>query len=129
MLSFSNFGSVRNKESGKVAKAVNIVKEKAPDLVVEGEMQADTALLPDLMSKYYPFSELKEKANIFIFPDLNSGNIAYKLVQRLGGLIAVGPILMGLSKPVHILHRTLDVNQIVDMAAIAVVDSQNGVRN
>jgi len=129
MLSFSNFGSVRNNESEKVAKAVKIVKDKAPNLIVEGEMQADTALMPELMAKYYPFSELKEKANIFIFPDLNSGNIAYKLVQRLGGLIAVGPILLGLSKPVHVLHRTLDVNQIVDMAAVAVVDAQSGVRN
>jgi malate dehydrogenase (oxaloacetate-decarboxylating)(NADP+) len=124
MLSFSNFGSVRNAESEKIAKAVKIVKEKAPDLMVEGEMQADTAMMPDLIKKYYPFSDLKEEANVFIFPDLNAGNIAYKLVQRMGGLLAVGPILMGLSKPVHVLHRTLDVNQIVDMAAIAVVDAQ-----
>lgn len=124
MLSFSNFGSARYKESEKVARAVQIIREKRPDLIVEGEMQADTALMPDYIEKYYPFSQLKEEANIFIFPDLNSGNIAYKLVQRLGGLVAVGPVLMGLSKAVHVLHRTLDVNQIVDMAAIAVVDAQ-----
>jgi malate dehydrogenase (oxaloacetate-decarboxylating)(NADP+) len=124
MLSFSNFGSAHYEESKKVARATEIVKQKAPDLIVEGEMQADTALMPELMEKYYPFSNLKEEANVFIFPDLNSGNIAYKLLQRLGGLTAVGPILMGLSKPVHVLHRTLDVNQIVDMAAIAVVDAQ-----
>lgn len=124
MLSFSNFGSARYPESAKVAKAVELVRDKEPGLLVEGEMQADTALMPEFMQKYFPFSELKEEANVFIFPDLNSGNIAYKLVQRLGGLIAVGPILMGFSKPVHVLHRTQDVNQIVDMAAIAVVDAQ-----
>ena len=124
MLSFSNFGSAKHKESSKVAEATALVKRKAPELVVEGEMQADTALMPEYIKKYYPFSALQDEANVFIFPDLNSGNIAYKLVQRLGGLTAVGPILMGLSKPVHVLHRTLDVNQIVDMAAIAVVDAQ-----
>ena len=87
-------------------------------------MQADTALMPEYMAKRYPFSHLKETANVLIFPDLNSGNIAYKLAQRLGGLEAIGPILMGLSKPVHVLHPTLDVNEIVDMAAIAVVEAQ-----
>jgi malate dehydrogenase (oxaloacetate-decarboxylating)(NADP+) len=124
MLSFSNFGSAPYPESKKVAKATEIVKQKAPHLIVEGEIQADAALMPDFIKRYYPFSRLQDKANVFIFPDLNSGNIAYKLIQRLGGLMAVGPILMGLSKPVHVLHRTLDVNQIVDMAAVAVVDAQ-----
>jgi len=124
MLSFSNFGSARAPESEKVARATEIIKHRAPDLVVEGEMQADTALMPEYMNRRYPFSRLKEAANVFIFPDLNSGNIAYKLAQRMGGLIAVGPILIGLSKPVHVLHPTLDVNEIVDMAAIAVVDAQ-----
>ncbi len=124
MLSFSNFGSARAPESEKVARATEIIKRRAPDLVVEGEMQADTALMPEYMNRRFPFSRLKEAANVFIFPDLNSGNIAYKLAQRMGGLIAVGPILIGLSKPVHVLHPTLDVNEIVDMAAIAVVDAQ-----
>ncbi len=125
MLSFSNFGSARYPESEKMAKATALLKEKAPDLVVEGEIQADTAMMPDLMKKVYPFSKLNESANVFIFPDLNSGNIAYKLMQRMGGLDAIGPILMGLAKPVHVLHRTLDINEIVDMAAIAVVDAQS----
>jgi len=130
MLSFSNFGSARLPESEKVARATAIVKQKAPNLIVEGEIQADAALMPDFIKRYYPFSRLQEEANVFIFPDLNSGNIAYKLLQRLGGLIAVGPILMGISKPVHVLHPTLDVNQIVDMAAVAVVDAQeNAKRN
>ncbi|MEA3297059.1 MAG: phosphate acyltransferase, partial [candidate division Zixibacteria bacterium] len=124
LLSFSNFGSARSPESEKVAMATEIVKKKEPNLIVEGEMQADTALMPDYMNRYYPFSKLKKEANVLVFPDLNSGNIAYKLAYRLGGLQAVGPILVGFSKSVHVLHRTLDVNEIVDMAAIAVVDAQ-----
>ncbi len=128
MLSFSNFGSARMPESLKMARATEIVKQKAPDLIIDGEMQADTALMPDLIEKYFPFSKLREEANVFIFPDLNAGNIAFKLAQRIGGLDAIGPILVGLSKSVHVLHRSLDVNEIVDMAAIAVVDSHNGAK-
>ncbi|MEA1980913.1 MAG: NADP-dependent malic enzyme [candidate division Zixibacteria bacterium] len=124
MLSFSNFGSVRSDESRKVAKAVKIIKEIAPDIEVEGEMQMDTALMPEYMERRYPFSKMSGQPNVFIFPDLNSGNIAYKLAQRLGGLEAIGPILMGLSKPVHVLHPTLDVNEIVEMTAIACVGAQ-----
>jgi len=125
MLSFSNFGSARQPASEKVARATEIVKQKAPELIIDGEMQADTALMPELIERYYQFSKLKEEANVFIFPDLNSGNIAYKLAQRLGGLETIGPILVGLSKPVHALHRTLDINEIVDMAAIAAVHSHS----
>jgi len=124
MLSFSNFGSSRYPESEKVAEATRIVKEKAPDLIVDGELQADTALIPEFIERYFAFSSLKGRANVFVFPDLNSGNIAYKLLERIGGLTAVGPILMGLSKSVHVLQRTSDVNQIVDMTSIAVVDAQ-----
>jgi malate dehydrogenase (oxaloacetate-decarboxylating)(NADP+) len=124
MLSFSNFGSAPMPESNKVARATKIVREKAPELMVEGEMQLDTALMPEFMKRHFPFSRLTEAANVLIFPDLNSGNTAYKLALRLGGLTGIGPILMGLSKPVHVLHRTLDVAEIVDMAAIAVIDAQ-----
>jgi len=124
MLSFSNFGSARYPESEKVAQATAILKKKAPDLIVDGEIQADIALMPEFIKRYFPFSKLQEEANVFICPDLNSGNIAYKLLHRMGKLMPVGPILMGLSKPVHVLHRTFDVNQIVDMASIAVVDAQ-----
>lgn len=124
MLSFSNFGSAPYPESQKVAKATQIVHQRAPELMVDGEIQADAAVMPDFVERYFPFSTLKEAANVFIFPDLGSANIAYKLLHRIGGMMAVGPILMGLSKPVHVLHRTLDVNEIVDMAAIAVVDAQ-----
>jgi len=124
MLSFSNFGSAPMPQSTKVAKATEIVKEKFPDLMIDGEMQADTALMPEYVQKHFPFSKLTQRANVLIFPDLNAGNIAYKLALRMGGWTAIGPILMGLTKPVHVLHRTLDVNEIVDMAAIAVVDAQ-----
>jgi malate dehydrogenase (oxaloacetate-decarboxylating)(NADP+) len=126
MLSFSNFGSAPYPESEKVARATQIVHQRAPELMVDGEIQADAAVMPDFVERYFPFSTLKEEANVFIFPDLDAANIAYKLLQRIGGLMAVGPILMGLSRPVHVLHRTLEVNEIVDMAAIAVVDAQVG---
>jgi malate dehydrogenase (oxaloacetate-decarboxylating)(NADP+) len=124
MLSFSNFGSVNHPQAKKVRRAVEIVKERAPDLIIEGEMQADTAVVPDLLDGF-TFSKLKTPANILIFPDLNSGNICYKLLSRLGGAEAIGPILMGMNKPVHVLQRGDDVSDIVNMAAIAVVDVQN----
>lgn len=123
MLSFSNFGSVRHPLSDKVRRAVEIVKERAPDLIIDGEMQADTAVVQDLLD-HFSFSKLNNTANVLIFPDLNSGNIAYKLLARLGGAEAIGPILMGMQKPVHILQRGDDVSDIVNMAAIAVVDAQ-----
>jgi malate dehydrogenase (oxaloacetate-decarboxylating)(NADP+) len=123
MLSFSNFGSVRHPLSDKVRKAVQIVKERAPELIVDGEMQADTAVVQELLD-HFSFSKLKQTANVLIFPDLNSGNIAYKLLARLGGAEAIGPILMGMNKPVHVLQRGDDVSDIVNMAAIAVVDAQ-----
>jgi malate dehydrogenase (oxaloacetate-decarboxylating)(NADP+) len=123
-LSFSNFGSARYPESDKMAEAVRLLKEAAPDLEVDGEMQGSTALLPSIREKFFEFSELKGEANVLIFPNLSAGSISYQLVKTLGDMTAVGPILMGLSKPVHVLHRSLDVNEIVDMAAIAVVDAQ-----
>ncbi len=123
MLSFSNFGSVRHPQAMKVARAAEIVKERDPDLIVEGEMQADTAVVPDILDGF-TFSKLKSQANILIFPDLNSGNICYKLLHHLGGAEAIGPILMGMNKPVHVLQRGDSIDDIVKMAAIAVVDAQ-----
>jgi malate dehydrogenase (oxaloacetate-decarboxylating)(NADP+) len=124
MLSFANFGSVNHQLAIKVKKAVEIVKQRAPELEVDGEMQADTAVTPELLANY-PFSSLTGPANILIFPDLNSGNICYKLLHHLGGAEAIGPILMGMKKPVHVLQRGDDVSNIVNMAAIAVVDAQS----
>ncbi|WP_224958266.1 NADP-dependent malic enzyme [Geomonas subterranea] len=124
MLSFANFGSVNHALTQKVKRAVEIVKERVPGLEIDGEMQADTAVTPELLANY-TFSTLTGPANILIFPDLNSGNICYKLLHRLGGAEAIGPLLMGMKKPVHVLQRGDDVATIVNMAAIAVVDAQS----
>ena len=124
MLSFSNFGSVRHPLAKKVAEATRIVKNKRPDLEIDGEMQADTAVVPEILKETYDFSDLKGRANVLIFPNLESGNITYKLMNRLGGAEAIGPILMGVSKSIHVLQRNCDVNDIVNMTAIAVLDAQ-----
>jgi malate dehydrogenase (oxaloacetate-decarboxylating)(NADP+) len=124
MLSFSNFGSAAHPLTLKVKRATAMVKAQAPDLVVEGEMQANVALDPEIVEKQYPFSTVKGDANVFIFPDLQSGNIAYKLLHKLGGAEQIGPILMGMKKPVHVLQRGDAVADIVNMAAVAVVDAQ-----
>ena len=124
MLSFSNFGSTNHPSAQKVKKATALVKQQAPELIVDGEIQANVALDPELTEAQYPFSMLKGDANVFIFPDLQSGNISYKLLNKLGGAEAVGPILMGMKKPVHVLQRGDDVADIINMAAVAVVDAQ-----
>jgi malate dehydrogenase (oxaloacetate-decarboxylating)(NADP+) len=126
MLSFSNFGSTRHPLSDRVRRAVELLREQAPELVVDGEMQADTAVVQEILTGTYPFSRLKQAANVLVFPSLEAGNIAYKLIQRLGDAKAVGPILVGLRKPVHVLQRGAEVDEIVDMAAIAAVDAQSG---
>jgi malate dehydrogenase (oxaloacetate-decarboxylating)(NADP+) len=108
----------------KVSRATEIVKQRAPDLMVDGEMQADTAVIPEIIDQDYPFSSLKGGANVLIFPDLEAGNIAYKLMMRIGGAEALGPLLMGMAKPVHVLQRGCEVEEIVNMAAIAVVHAQ-----
>ncbi|HMA24687.1 MAG TPA: NADP-dependent malic enzyme [Gemmatimonadaceae bacterium] len=124
MLSFSNFGSVRHPEAEKMARAVALLRLRDPSLVVDGEMQADTAFDPEIIERDYPFSTLKEEANVLIFPNLSAGNIAYKLLNHLGGATAIGPILVGMNRPVHVLERGADVQDIVNMAAVAVVDAQ-----
>ena len=124
MLSFSNFGSVKHPDAEKMAKAAQLLKERDPTLMVDGEMQADTALDPEILRRDYPFSTLKEQANVLIFPNLGAGNIAYKLLHHLGGATAIGPILVGMRRPVHVLERGADVQDIVNMAAVAVVDAQ-----
>jgi malate dehydrogenase (oxaloacetate-decarboxylating)(NADP+) len=125
MLSFSNFGSVRHPEAEKVAKAVELLRQRDPSFVVDGEMQADTALDEDLLRSAYPFSVLTERANTLIFPNLSAGNIAYKLLHHLGGATAIGPILVGMNRPVHVLERGADVQDIVNMSAVAVMDAQS----
>lgn len=126
MLSFSNFGSAPYPQSEKVAKAVQIVKSKRPDLMVDGEMQADTAVVPERLESEFPFSTLKGSANVLIFPNLEAGNIAYKLFQRLTDATVIGPILTGMKKPVHVIQRGDTVGDIFNMTAIAVVEAENG---
>ena len=123
MLSFSNFGGVRHPLTEKVAKATEMVKQMRPDLMVDGEMQVDLAFDTELRERDYHFSDLKGRANVLIFPSLEAGNIAYKLMARLGGAEAIGPILVGLEKSVHVLQRHCDVDTIVRMSAFAAVDA------
>jgi len=125
MLSFSNFGSVRHPEAAKVSRAVQLIRQRYPNLVVDGEMQADSALDERILADSYPFSALKEPANVLIFPNLSAGNIAYKLLHKLGGATAIGPILIGMRHPVHVLEHGADVQEIVNMAAVAVIDAQS----
>ncbi|MGH9397015.1 MAG: NADP-dependent malic enzyme [Terriglobia bacterium] len=120
MLSFSNFGSTRHPFTEKMRRATELVKQQFPDICADGEMMADTAVVPEIIEDEYPFSTLKGGANVLVFPGLEAANIAYKLMMRLGGAEALGPILMGLSKPVHVLQRGATVEEIVNMAAIAV---------
>jgi malate dehydrogenase (oxaloacetate-decarboxylating)(NADP+) len=127
MLSFSNFGSVRHPEAEKVAKAVAILRKRDPSLIVDGEMQADTAMDENILRSSYPFSALKERANVLIFPNLSAGNIAYKLLHHLGGAAKIGPFLVGMNLPVHVLEQGADVQDIVNMAAVAVMDAQQRI--
>jgi malate dehydrogenase (oxaloacetate-decarboxylating)(NADP+) len=125
MLSFSNFGSVRHPDAEKVSQAVQLVRQRDPNIVIDGEMQADSALSERILTESYPFSALKEPANVLIFPNLSAGNIAYKLLNQLGGATAIGPILIGMRHPVHVLEHGADVQEIVNMAAVAVIDAQS----
>lgn len=126
MLSYSNFGSNQGAVPTKVALATKLAKEKYPDLIIDGDIQANVAVDTALQEEMYPFSALaKDGANTFIFPALTSGNIAYKLLQEIGGMEAIGPLLMGMAKPVHILQLGSSVREIVNMVAIAVVDAQS----
>lgn len=121
MLSFSNFGSTSYAQSQKVAKATQIVKNIRPDLMIDGEMQADTAVVPERLEKEFPFSTLKGSANVLIFPNLDAGNIAYKLFQRLTDATVIGPIINGMKKSVHVIQRGDTVQDIINISAIAVV--------
>ncbi|HSH45886.1 MAG TPA: NADP-dependent malic enzyme [Longimicrobiales bacterium] len=124
MLSFSNFGSTRHPQAEKVRQAVERVKAQRPALEVDGEMQADTAVVAEILAEQYPFSALEGPANVLIFPDLNSANTAYKLMGRLGGAETVGPILLGMDRPVHVLQRGSEAADVVNLTALAVVDAQ-----
>jgi malate dehydrogenase (oxaloacetate-decarboxylating)(NADP+) len=123
LLSFSNFGSTDHPLTAKVRRAVELIRAKRPELVVDGEMQADTAVVPAIVDERYPFSRVKD-ANVLVFPSLEAANVAYKLLSRLGNAQAIGPILLGLGAPVHVLQTGDDVEDIVHIAAVAVMDAQ-----
>jgi len=126
MLSYSNFGSATGEVPNKVATAVSILHKNYPGLVVDGDIQANFAINNSLLKEQFPFSTLVDKdVNTFIFPNLAAGNIAYKMMQELGGAEAIGPVLMGLNKPVHVLQLGSSVREIVNMIILAVVDAQN----
>jgi malate dehydrogenase (oxaloacetate-decarboxylating)(NADP+) len=124
LLSFSTFGSTPHPQCVKVRKAVELLHKADPTLIVDGEVTADVAVSAETLEKDYPFSTLKGGANVLIFPDLTSANIAYKLLSKLGGGQTLGPILMGMNKPVHVVLRDTEVEEIVNVVALAVVDAQ-----
>ncbi|MCT4645054.1 MAG: phosphate acyltransferase [Carboxylicivirga sp.] len=125
LVSFSNFGSTRDGSPKRVRGAVNYLHENYPDLLVDGEMQANYAFNAELRAQRFPFSKLGNKeVNTVIFPSLSSGNIAYKMMHELGQVEIIGPILLGIRKPIHVLQQQSSVREIVDMAAITVVDAQ-----
>ena len=125
LLSYSNFGSVENEGTGKLRSAVSDLHDDPEvDFPVDGEMQADTAVVEDILNGTYDFADLEDPANVLVFPNLEAGNIGYKLLQRLGGAEAIGPMLVGMDKPVHVLQRGDEVKDIVNLGGVAVVDAQ-----
>jgi malate dehydrogenase (oxaloacetate-decarboxylating)(NADP+) len=125
MLSFSNFGSIKTETSRKIKEAVTYMHRNFPNLVVDGEIQADFALNPEMLAKEFPFSKLNgKKVNVLIFPNLESANITYKLLKQLEGAESIGPVILGLSKAVHVLQLGSSVDEMVNMAALACVDAQ-----
>lgn len=124
-LSFSTNNSASHQSIEKIQKAVKIAQKKAPELIIDGEMQVDSALIPEIRIRKYPNSKIKNSANILIFPDLNSGNIAYKLVERLAKSKAVGPILQGLNKPLNDLSRGCSTQDIIEISALTAFESIN----
>jgi len=122
LLSFSNFGSTPHPLSEKISKAVDLIRARCPDFDIDGEMQADTAVVAEIIDQRYPFSQVKE-ANVLVFPSLEAANIAYKLLARLGNAQAIGPILLGMGAPVHVLQTGDEVRDIVNIAAVAVMDA------
>jgi malate dehydrogenase (oxaloacetate-decarboxylating)(NADP+) len=125
MVSYSNFGSANNPETEKVREAVAFLHKNYPDLIVDGEVQTDFALNPEMLQKKFPFSKLAgKKVNTLIFPNLEAANITYKLLKELYKVDSIGPIILGMDKPVHIFQLGASVEEMVNMAAVAVVDAQ-----
>ena len=126
MLSFSNFGSSKFPQAKKVSEAVALLHRVAPELTVDGPIQSDFALNKEMLEKGFPFSRLSKKnVNVLIFPNLDAANITYKLIKELNAALSIGPILMGLTEPIHILQLGASVEEIVNMAAVAIIDAQS----
>jgi malate dehydrogenase (oxaloacetate-decarboxylating)(NADP+) len=128
MVTFSNFGSAPHPESRTVARAVSLVRDADPELEIDGEMQADTAVDARKLHEIYPFSHLGGPANVLIFSRLSAANSAYKLLDQLGGADTIGPVLLGMNRPVHILQRGCSVTDIINLTTIAAVDWQSKTR-
>ena len=129
MLSYSNFGSSDSAEARLVAEATRILKQRDPNLIVDGEMQGSLVFNKEILRDNYPFSDLVEQeVNVLMFPNLTAGNVAYNLLKEVGGADAIGPILLGLKKPVHVLQLGSSVRNIINMALVAVVDAQMKTR-
>ena len=124
MVSFSNFGSAVHDESQRVAAAVDMVRSMRPGLEIDGEMQADTAVDADKLKRIYPFTRLTGPANVLVFSRLSAANASYKLLDKLGGADVIGPVLLGMAKPVHILQRGCSVQDVISLATVASVDWQ-----
>ncbi len=124
LLSFSNFGSVRVPETEKIVEAINIINEKRPDLEVDGPIQAGIALDPEMLQKHFPFSNIKQRPNLLIFPNLDAANISLYMLRKLSNVHSIGPILTGFSQPIHLITRSTPVNNIINLAGIACVDAQ-----
>jgi malate dehydrogenase (oxaloacetate-decarboxylating)(NADP+) len=123
-ISYSDFGSAGGEEPARVRRALEIFKAARPDVAADGEMQADSAVVAELMASRSPHGSLGRAANVLVFPNLTSANASYKLLNRLGGAEVIGPILSGLSKPVHVLQRDASVTDVVNLTAIAVAEAQ-----
>ncbi|HHP7234673.1 MAG TPA: phosphate acyltransferase, partial [Desulfobacterales bacterium] len=124
ILSFSNFGSTRHPDAARAAEAVHLARRRRPDLAIDGAMQADTAVTGEILMRDYAFNRLGGPANVLVFPDLIAGNVAYKLLARLGGAIAVGPLLMGLSRPFNVVQDGSDMETVVNVIAITAAQAQ-----
>jgi malate dehydrogenase (oxaloacetate-decarboxylating)(NADP+) len=128
-LSFSNFGTSKSEESKKIREAIKLIHKHYPEVNVDGELQADFALNQEMLKKEFPFSKLVgKKVNVLIFPNLDAANISYKMMKELYGAESIGPIILGLKKPAHILQLGSSVDEMVNMAAVAVIDAQNKAR-
>jgi malate dehydrogenase (oxaloacetate-decarboxylating)(NADP+) len=125
MLSYSNFGTDRGGSPAKVRRALELVRQRRPDMEIDGEMQVDPAVMQSVREQEFPFTRLTGDANVLIFPDLNSGNIGYKLLWRLGGAEVIGPVLMGMARPVNVLQQGASVQDVVNLSAMTAVRAQN----